>query len=470
VIPHVELPRHRLSGEERSAFARGSKERKLRIVIDRATVPEDEALELLLGLGHHPSIDLLSTRAEGVAHLDIGPVDQQKNRAPAVIRRPDGSRTHLAVWPPHPSEAVAERSLRDHPDLGDHDEILRVLVLASASRDRGADALVTASPLLIDPALLGPMARDSNAMPAKAALALVGLYLRARDDFTLRRLPGLRQTFDRGLFYWVLARELLPNAWRSTSAGAQHKQATGDDRVFQLFISAITRLDRALRARDRLHHQLKLEQSNDTADEALFALDTFLVFLVAAFDAVGRAAHLTYGLDSSRLYEVSWRRPWRIRQLAPVAASLAQLMENGTAARDALDLVALLRNTVHGEALRTIAAKYSSRAVQNVLLLPKDQEGQLLAIIDRRGGNDAWGIRKLPSFGVSIHMDVFVESVFPMGIHALDSLIGGIEVERLAGVQPTTLPAGPPADDTKNEHDDAFDSTSRRQVRLMGGL
>jgi hypothetical protein len=72
-------------------------------------------------------------------------------------------------------------------------------------------------------------------MPAKAALALVGLYLRARDDFTLRRLPGLRETFGRGLFYWVLARELLPNAWRSTSAGAQHKQATGDDRVFQLF-------------------------------------------------------------------------------------------------------------------------------------------------------------------------------------------------------------------------------------------
>jgi hypothetical protein len=470
VIPHVELPRRRLSGEERSAFARGSKERKLRIVIDRATVPEQEALDLLIGLGHHPSIELLSTRAEGVAHLDIGPIHQHKDKAPAVIRRPDGSRTHLAVWPPHTSEAFAEQSLRDHPDLGDTDEILRVLLLASASRDRGADALVTASPVLIDPALRGPMARDSNAMPVEAALALVGLYLRARDDFTLRRMPGLRETFDRGLFYWVLARELLPNAWRSTSAGGQHKQATGDDRVFQLFISAITRLDRALRSRDRLHHQMKLEQNNDTADEALFALDTFLVFLVAAFDAVGRAAHLTYGLDPTRLHEVSWRRSWRTRQLAPVAANLAQLMDDGTATRDALDLVALLRNTVHGEALRTVAAKYSSRPSQNVLLLPRDQERQLLAIIDRRGGNNAWGIRKLPSFGVSMQMDVFVESVFPMAINALDTLIGGIEVERMAGVQPTTLPTGPPADDPRDELGDAFDSTSRRQVRLMAGL
>jgi hypothetical protein len=146
-------------------------------------------------------------------------------------------------------------------------------------------------------------------MPVEAALALLGLYLRARDDFTLRRLPGFRETLGRGLFYWVLARELLPNAWRSTSAGVQHKQATGDDRVLQLFMSAITRLDRALRSRDRLHHQMKLEQNNDTADEALFFLDTFLVFLVAAFDAVGRAAHLTYSLDASRLHEVSWRPP-----------------------------------------------------------------------------------------------------------------------------------------------------------------
>jgi hypothetical protein len=470
VIPHVELPRHRRSGEERSAFARGSKERKLRIVVDRATVPQEDALELLLGLGHHPSIELLSTRAEGFAHLDIGPIDQHNDKAPAVIRRPDGSRTYTAVWPPHTAEAFTQQYLRDHPDLGDTDEILRVLLLASASRDRGADALVTASPVLIDPALRGPVARDSNAMPAKAALALLGLYLRTRDDFTLRRLHGFRETVDRGLFYWVLARELLPNAWRSTSAGVQHKQATGDDRVFQLFISAITRLDRTLRSRDRLHHQLKLEQNNNTADEALFSLDTFLVFLVGAFDAVGRAAHLTYGLDPSRLHEVSWRRSWRTRQLAPVAASLVQLMDDGTPARDALDLVALLRNTVHGEALRTVAAKYSSRPLQHALLLPKDQELQLLAIIDRRGGNEGWGIRELPGRGISMQMDVFVESVLPMAVNALDTLVGGIEVERLAGVQLTTLPTGPPADDPRNELGDAFDSTSRRQVRLMAGL
>jgi hypothetical protein len=268
------------------------------------------------------------------------------------------------------------------------------------------------------------------------------------------------------LFYWVLARELLPNAWRSTSAGGQHMQATKSETVFQLFISAITRLDRALRARDCLHGQMKLEQNKDTADEALSFLDTLLVFLVGTFDAVARAAHLTYGLDPSNLHGVSWRRPWRTQQLAPVAPALAQLVDAGTPGRDALDLLALLRNTVHGEALRTVATQHASRPLQNVLLLPNDQEQALLAIIARRGGNDAWGIRPLTGLGVSMQMDVFVESVLPMAVDALDRLIGAIEVERLSGVQPANLPASPPADNAN----DPFHSSRRRQVRLLAGL
>jgi hypothetical protein len=249
VIPHVQLPRYPPFGQERSAFARGPKERELRVVIDRVTAPPGDALELLLGFGHHPLVDLLSTRDEGLPYLDIGPIDQQEDVAPAVISRPDGSRTGMGVWPAGQWQAFAERYLRERPGLGDHDEILRVLLLGAASEDHGADALVTASPVLIDPAIRGSVARDSNAMPVEAALALVGLYLRTRDDFTVRQVPGGRQALGRRLFYWVLARELLPNAWRATSAGGQHNQATGDDTVSQLFHSAIKRLDRALRFR-----------------------------------------------------------------------------------------------------------------------------------------------------------------------------------------------------------------------------
>jgi hypothetical protein len=470
VIPHVQLPGRPPFGQERSAFARGPKERELRVVIDRATAPPGDALELLLGFGHHPLIDLLSTRDEGLPYFGIGPIDQQEDLAPVMISRPDGSLMDTGVWPAGQWQEFAQRYLRERPDLGDYDEILRALLLGAASEDYGADALVTASPVLIDPAIRGSVARDSNAMPVEAALALVGLYLRTRDDFTVRQVQGARQRLDRGLFYWVLARELLPNAWRSIFAGGQHNEATGDDTVFQLFSSAIIRLDRALRARDRLHHQMKLEQNLDAADEALFFLDTFLVFLVGAFDAIGRAAHLTYGLKRNKLRDASWQRRWRIRQLAPEAPTLAQLMDDGTPTRDALDLLLLLRNTVHGEALTTVATRRASRPLENVLLLPKDQEQDLLDIIARRGGDDAWGIRQLCGLGVSMRIDMFVESVLPMASDALDRLIGAVEVERLPGVKAASLPSGPPADKPNGPLGDPIHSVRRRQVRLLAGL
>jgi hypothetical protein len=233
---------------------------------------------------------------------------------------------------------------------------VRVLLLASAAEDYEADALATGSPVLLDPAIRGSKAQRSNAMTITEAVALIGLYLRLRDNFTHgRHAQGSWERFDRGGFYWVLARELLPSAWRCGSAAHQHGQAIGDDTVFQLVLSAIKRLDNGLRARDRLHGQVQLVQSNGTADEGHFYLDAFLVFMVGAFDAVGRAAHLVYGLKS-KLRHVNWRGGWRTKHLKPVAPGLAQLMDKGTLARDVLDLLALLRNmTVHGEALRTVA-------------------------------------------------------------------------------------------------------------------
>jgi hypothetical protein len=109
---------------------------------------------------------------------------------------------------------------------------------------------------------------------------------------------------------------------------------------------------------------------------------------------------------------------------------------------------------------------HASGSLQNVVLLPTDQEQALLAIVTRRGGDDAWGIRPLTSLGVSMQMDVFVEAVFPMAVAALNRLIGAIEVERLPGVQPADLPVGPP-DGTR---DDPFHPSRRRRARLLAGL
>jgi hypothetical protein len=464
MIPRIELHNVSRINEERSAFTRSVKERSLRIVVDRTTASEDDILEMLLGFAHHPLIELLSTRSEDIPHLEIHPIDHENDQAPMETSWPDGRKTGQAVWPASTYLMRAESYLRSHPSA-DRDEVLRVLLLAGAAIEVGADAFVTGSDVLLDPAQQGRLAKDSNAMTVESAVALVGLYLRLRNDFTYRQEKHFRENFNRRLYYWVLARELLPSAWRWTDAGGQHSQATGDDTTLQLSLSALKRIDHALRARDRVHEQMKLPQNNDTADEALFYLNTFLVFFVSAFDAVAQAAHLIYGLDPGKLYLVGWGREWWTKQLSSVAPQVSTLMDDGTPARDARDLLALLRNTIHGEALSTVARRAGGRPLENVVLLPKSREQALLTIIARHGGNDRWGIRPLPSFGVSMQLDVFVETVLPRAIDALNSVMGAVEVDRLPGVRPATLATGPPARGST----DAFDSVKRRRVRLLSG-
>lgn len=144
-------------------------------------------------------------------------------------------------------------------------------------------------------------------------------------------------------------------------------------------------------------------------------------------------------------------------------------MDEGTPARDALDLLALLRNTtVHGEALRTVAVSRAGQPLQNVLLLPKKDQGTLLGIVARRGGNDAWGIQPSPGIGIAMQMDRFVEVVLPMAVEALNQLIMQVSAtaENLPGVQATSLPTGPPSD----HNGGPFHSVKRRRVRILAGL
>jgi hypothetical protein len=92
--------------------------------------------------------------------------------------------------------------------------------------------------------------------------------------------------------------------------GSCHR--SGDERLFGLAGSAIERLSRALRARDRMQEQLRLRATSDTQEEALFYFDVVLLMLAAALDVVARVAHRIYGLPARGYRGASWRSDeWR---------------------------------------------------------------------------------------------------------------------------------------------------------------
>ena len=84
-------------------------------------------------------------------------------------------------------------------------------------------------------------------------LAIVGLYARAQDRYVTSRDPTGRsaRTMNRGLFYWVGTRELLPAAWQWSALSSAFARRRRRASVF-VAQSVLQRVQRALQMRDEM--------------------------------------------------------------------------------------------------------------------------------------------------------------------------------------------------------------------------
>src|SRR4029077_14561954 len=118
---------------------------------------------------------------------------------------------------------------------------------AVAAVQRRADALAAMVAEAIGADVFITQRRDLHAMSWKVAdgvtfldaghaLGTIGLYLRAQQQFVTSRDPDGRatHTMNRGLFFWVGTRELLPSAWRWFTACVQHSAGAHSDTLVYL--------------------------------------------------------------------------------------------------------------------------------------------------------------------------------------------------------------------------------------------
>jgi hypothetical protein len=441
------------AGEVRSAFTRGPKERPLRLVVDHDRIVPGGASELLAGFVGHRNVELWSTRDDGGPHLQV----DWTPRSDDQVRVHWTSNTHRSlsgVWFASQYRQAAREAVR-HRRAPDEDAAYQELILGAACSQRRIDALVTDSAFLLD----RPSGVRGNPMPPAAAVASLGLFLRLRGDFHISR----HLTLDRGMFYSLAAWELVPEAWRCVSACRATGHAIGRDTLWILARAVVERMERALRARDRLHEQFQVPQNNDTADEALFYLDMLLVQLNGGFDALARVAHLGFGLSGTHRH-ASWRRPGWLARLGRQAPALAALMAEETEERDALELVALLRNSVHGEPITPVARQHAGQ-IHKFIQLPQDDIPWFLAAVGRRGGDAAWGIHPVAATPgrIMVEADTYVEALLPAVAHSLNAVMKAMQVERFPGVPPGWVTPPWPTSDAKEPE-------IRAAVRQLAGL
>ena len=91
---------------------------------------------------------------------------------------------------------------------------------------------------------------------------------------------------------------------------------------------------------------------DDSWEEALFIFEAFLLSVAGALDALARYCHVAAELGGSRA-AAGWRRqPWRGGRLLAARPELKAVVEReDTRLRATSDVVGLLRNYIHGEAL-----------------------------------------------------------------------------------------------------------------------
>lgn len=491
-MPRLRLSRYDLSWTE--LFKVGQTLRKLRVMVDAdllegPTSAVPTPIDLLGGLLTHDDIEVWRyadggpppgtpepTSSWGGAGYPIGWIV-------ATPAEPAGEMvTHDLVWSDGETAtqgaivgnvvevAAHDTSTAAYADLPIDDARQRResdAVAACAAQELKADLYITNRPYLH--AATWALTDGVTVCSPAQALAVVGLYLRSQGTFLIWRGNDGKggETFNKGLFYWVGARELLPEGWRWFTACVTHDHARGADELIYLGGAVFQRLTRTLQARDDLLRAMNVAQNNDVAESALTALDTCLVFLMGALDATARVAHHVLGLPPAEVYGAGWQknRTW-LKDVAALAPALASVVGPGTAGLDTLTVLRLLRNTVHGAGLKALAVGRTARADQETLVgLPRADHAEILAVADRRGGRTIWGLREvLPG---ELHADpgALLERLLPDVIALLNDLMAATPVEGLTGVRLKPVDLIPPAG-----MGEPFAEHRRHSVRWQLGL
>ena len=436
----------------------GPDQRRLRILVDEGAAARGE-LGFLSQVCGRPGVHVVSEGADASDRLEFQQVD--RDQLPFTITTAAG-RTYMAIWP---YRQWLEKARVLDPQSTTEGDLPHWLRLAAVAEEIEVDALVTADPLLLDHRSNSSFFR-ANVRSVREAIALVGLFLRSRGDYTV--WPEYSLSYGRGGYYWGLTRELLPAAWRWFGACVQSSHGGGSDRVQMLGQAALQRVDRALRCRDVVHIEAARPDGRDTAGEALFHLNALLVALGGAFDAVARVAHIVYEMPPSELRLASWgKRTW-LKKLSRVDSSLAALMAPETIGRDSLDLVSVLRNCLHGEALDLVTVSRIRGEGRTLVTVPDEEAAKVRSIAQRYPPVNLFGIEEI-SYGLALRPEVLCEALLPWAVRTLDGLMAATSIARLPGVSAVDLGEGPPPDDGK-AFPGLFADETRRRLRMLGGL
>jgi hypothetical protein len=466
--------------EPATAFSPRPGLRKLVVVIDHdlleaPALSRSSERSLLAGLLSHPYVDVFRISDDGPPDavkrcstergkeyvpgwIVMGKPLSEGGNIPIVRATHDGTsivrRTLIGNAPEIAEADLTSTAYQERGEVSAVAQRARDMRTLEAAREAEADLFITTRPYLYE--LTWEFAREVAVGTPEQALPLVSLYLRRQGVFLADRSPdgSFTDILNRGLFYWVGTRDLLPAGWQWLSACAHEGE------LIYLGQSLFQRVQRALQERDAVLWALNQPQNNDTADDALGSLDSVLLGLMAAVDVAARVAHRTLKLKGKE-YGAAWQKEEWLKKVEASAQGLASVVAPDSPGSHALEILRLLRNSIHGAALQPLAVSLSpnQRDATYVGLPPADVE-RLLEAMDAVGGRSAFGLQKFLPDRVHADPGKLVDAIFCRTTQLLDQLMAEMPMEHQAGAPASQSTASAPP----------YDDHSRKNIRLQLGL
>ena len=332
---------------------------------------------------------------------------------------------------------------------------LEVLTKAALADELRVDLIATSDEDLL--ALTGGYGRRVNPMTATDALAIVGLYLRAGENYE-QRDGKLKVGISFDMLAWSAVRSQIPAGWPWASALVDHDSIANDDAAL-IFEALFERLTRALTQRDILHRAMNEPAGNRSRKQMVEAFDYIMMNLVGAFDATARSAHLGAGRPWKQRHAAKWQSRWRTQIGVP---ALETMFDDTQPAADLFAVLRALRNTLHGAGLGSLTARHSGKDDEVLAILPRDDAAEIVERLTRIDPNEDWGIGDTSPLGSQFDAARLTEALLPRALVTLNDVVSLCPLWALQS-SGRTLPTGP-ADKMP------FDLGTSTRANLLYGL
>lgn len=339
-----------------SPFEKSNHQRPIKITLYDSTLKdlderEKNALNILREFAsrENPNYIILGTEKDSINFMEIG--DQGNNDfIPIAANYSNGNTLHSKIILSNQIKGIAAHLLRNTAQNSlTIDQVIQDTTFAFAHCELQQDILVTTSDLLLKNKDQNFFERANPCLPSDA-VKILGLLLRSRDDYQIY----VDATCNRGLFYLVLTRYLLPN-YEIFSSLCLKSEMHRHDQMTSLSQSILIRGIRVLQAKDYLGYCFYVKQDNDIRDELMYHFSYLTLLLSGILDVQAKIASRVY-FPKPPIHErnISFRNYSFVTDIAKFDLDFYHYLQCDYF-KDITTLISKTRNTIHGAEMQVLA-------------------------------------------------------------------------------------------------------------------